>query len=220
MKKVLIGLVVIILVVVAIIATRPAEFKISRSANIGAPADVVFAQVNDFHNWDGWSPWAKLDPAMKTKFEGAQSGTGAMYSWTGNDKVGEGKMTITDSKPTEKVAIKLEFIKPFAATNTATFDIKAAGDKSDVTWSMEGHNNFMAKAFSLFMNMDQLIGKDFEKGLAQMKTVAETESQKRMAEAKAAADKAAADKAAADAAAAAAAAEAQAAAKKPKGKHK
>jgi len=145
-----------------------------RSKSINAPAARVFDPVNDFHKWDSWSPWARLDPAMKKSHEGAPAGVGAAYSWSGNDQVGEGRMTMIESRPNEVIRIKLEFLKPFAATNTAEFSFKADGNQTTVTWSMFGTNNFMAKAFGLFMNMDRLVGGDFEKGLAHLKTVAET----------------------------------------------
>jgi len=173
LKKILIGLGAIIVVFVAIIAMQPSEFRIVRSATISAPAPAVFAQVNDFHNWEKWSPWEKLDPAMKKKYEGAPAGTGAIYSWVGNNEVGEGRMTITESRPNDLIGIKLEFLKPFAATNTTEFTFKPEGDQTVVTWSMFGENNLMSKAFGLFMNMDKMVGGDFEKGLAQMKAVAE-----------------------------------------------
>ena len=174
LKKVLIVLVVIIAALAVIIAMQPADFRVSRSMTIAAPAATVFEQVNDFHKWDGWSPWAKLDPNMKQSHDGAPAGVGASYSWSGNDQVGEGRMTLTESRPSEMIRIKLEFLKPFAATNTAEFSFKPDGNQTTVTWSMFGTNNFMAKAFGLFMNMDQLVGGDFEKGLAQLKAVAET----------------------------------------------
>jgi len=174
LKKVLITLLVIIAALAVIIAMQPAEFRVSRSITIPAPAATVFEQVNDFHKWDAWSPWAKLDPAMKKSHEGAPAGVGAMYSWSGNDQVGEGRMTLTESRPSERIRIKLEFLKSFAATNTAEFDFKADGNQTVVTWSMFGTNNVMAKAFGLFMNMDRLVGGDFEKGLAQLKAVAVT----------------------------------------------
>lgn len=207
LKKILLGLVVAVLALVGFIASRPDEFSLQRSATIPAPPEVAFALVNDFHNWGQWSPWDKLDPNQKTTFDGAPSGTGAKYAWVGNDDVGEGRMTIEESKPNELVRIKLEFIKPFEATNITTFHFKPEGEGVSVTWKMEGHNNFMSKAFDLFMNMDKMVGKDFEKGLASMKTAAEAEVKKRAEEAaKVAAEKAAAEKAAAEAAAAAAAA--------------
>jgi hypothetical protein len=153
---------------------QPTDFRITRSATIPAPVPVVFAQVNDFHNWQGWSPWAKMDPTAKNSYEGAPSGEGAMFSWAGNNKVGEGRMTLLESRPSESIRIKLEFLKPFQATNTAEFEFKPVDDGTLVTWSMSGKNTFMAKAFVLIMNFDKMIGGDFEKGLAAMKSVAET----------------------------------------------
>lgn len=175
--KILIGAAVVILLAVGvlavIVALQPSEFRIERSATIAAPPPAVFAQVNDFHNWEAWSPWAKLDPAAKNSFEGAPAGQGAVFAWAGNSKVGEGRMTITDSRPSELVRIKLEFLKPFAATNTAEFTFKPAGDRTTVTWSMFGHNNFVSRAVFLFVNMDKALGSEFEKGLASMKSAAE-----------------------------------------------
>jgi hypothetical protein len=173
LKKILIALAVIVIVFVAVVALQPSEFRVARTATISAPAPAVFAQVNDFHNWNAWSPWAKLDPAMKQTYEGAPAGTGAISTWTGNKDVGEGRMTITESRPSELVRIKLEFVKPFRATNTAEFTFKPEGDQTIVTWSMAGKNNFMAKAFGLFMNMDKMIGGDFEKALANLKSATE-----------------------------------------------
>ena len=172
-KKILIVLVVIIVILVVVIMLQPATYQVERSTTINAPATVVFAQVNDFHKWNAWSPWAKLDPAMKQTFEGAPAGTGAGYSWVGNNEVGEGRMTITDSHPNDLVKIKLDFLKPFAATSATDFTFTPQGNQTLVKWKMVGENNFMAKAFHLVMNMDKMIGSDFEKGLAQMKAVAE-----------------------------------------------
>ena len=174
LKKVLIALLAILAALAVVIALQPSDFRIVRSTSINAPAATVFEQVTDFHKWDGWSPWAKLDPNMKQSFEGASAGVGASYSWSGNDQVGEGRMTLTESQPNELIRIKLEFLKPFAATNTAEFSFKPDGNQTTVTWSMFGTNNFIAKAFGLLMNMDKLVGADFEKGLAQLKSVAET----------------------------------------------
>jgi len=177
MKKILLGALVVIVLIVAIfcvvVAMQPSTYHIERSATVNAPAAAVFAQVNDFHKWDAWSPWVKLDPALKQSYDGAPSGTGAIYSWTGNDQVGEGRMTITESRPSDLVKIKLEFIKPFAAINATIFTFKPQGNQTAVTWSMDGSSNFVGKAAGLFMNMDKMVGTDFEKGLAQMKTLAE-----------------------------------------------
>jgi hypothetical protein len=172
-KKILIGLAVVVVVLVVFIALQSSTYRVERSATMNAPAPMVFAQVNDFHKWNAWSPWAKLDPAMKQTFEGAPAGTGAVYTWAGNKEVGEGRMAITESHPSDLVKIKLEFLKPFAATSDTTFTFKPEGNQTVVTWTMVGDKNFIAKAFHLFVNMDKMLGGDFEKGLAQMKSVAE-----------------------------------------------
>lgn len=173
LKKILIALLIIVVAFVVVVALQPSEFRVERSTVVAAPGPAVFRQVNDFHNWANWSPWEKRDPAMKRVYEGAPAGTGAVYRWDGNKEVGAGSMTIVESRPSDLVRIKLEFLKPFRATNTAEFTFKPEGDRTAVTWSMTGHNNFMAKAVHLFINIDKMIGDDFERGLAQMKQVAE-----------------------------------------------
>jgi hypothetical protein len=178
LKKILIALAVIVIVFVVIVALQPSEFRVARTAAISAPPPAVFAQVNDFHNWEAWSPWAKLDPAAKNSFEGPSAGIGAIFKWSGNNEVGEGRMTITESRPSDLIKIKLDFTKPFEATNTTEFTFKPEGNQTMVTWSMFGTNNFIAKAFCLFNSMDKMIGGQFEKGLAQMKSVAESASVK------------------------------------------
>jgi hypothetical protein len=170
---VLIGLAAIALVFVVIVALQPGAFRIARSATMSAPAADAFAQVNDFHNWDSWSPWAKIDPAMKQTYAGAPAGTGAIYTWVGNNQVGEGRMTILQSRPSEVIQIQLEFLRPFKATHTAEFTFQPEGNQTTVTWSMSGNRNFLFKAFGLFMNMDRMLGGEFEKGLASMKAVVE-----------------------------------------------
>ena len=176
-KKILLyGIVVIVLIIAifcVVVAMQPTHYTVERSAIINAPAPVVFAQVNDFHKWQAWSPWEKLDPHMKKEFSGAAAGNGAVYSWAGNSDVGEGRMTITDSRPSDLIKIKLEFVKPFTATNATDFTFTPQGNQTNVKWTMSGDNNFVAKAFSMFMNMDKMVGGDFEKGLAQMKTISE-----------------------------------------------
>ncbi len=166
-----------------VVVTRPAKFHVERSATIGAPPDTVFASVNDLHEWSAWSPWEKLDPQMKRTYEGPPSGQGAIYAWSGNDKVGEGRMTIERSEKPQLVGIKLEFIKPWEATNATTFTFSPSPEGTRVTWAMDGNNNFMGKAASLFMDMDKMVGGDFERGLASMKGAAETRARAR-AEAK------------------------------------
>ncbi len=172
--KIVIGVVVVIGVFAVIVAMRPSDFRVERSAVVAAPAPVVFAQVNDLHNWDAWSPFAKLDPAAKQTFEGPRAGTGAALAWAGNKQAGEGRMTITESRPYELIRFRLDFMKPFAVTNTAEFTFTPQGVQTAVTWSMSGRQNFMAKAFCMFMSMDKMVGGEFEKGLAQMKSVAES----------------------------------------------
>jgi hypothetical protein len=175
-RKILIGVAALIVLLVIVILTRPATFHIERSNTMSAPPESAFAQVNDFRAWPAWSPWEKLDPQMKKTFEGPPAGVGAKYAWTGNDKVGEGRMTMEKSEKPSTIGIKLEFLKPFEATNDTTFTFAPAAGGSKVTWAMDGENTFMGKAASLFMDMDKMLGADFEKGLAAMKTAAEAAS--------------------------------------------
>ncbi|MEI6106627.1 MAG: SRPBCC family protein [Opitutae bacterium] len=170
--KILVVLTVIIAVILLVAAAQPAAFRVTRSATIAAPAAVLFAQVNDLHAWQDFSPWAQLDPAMKNTYAGPRAGVGAALAWDGNSKVGQGRMTITESKPNELIRMKLEFIKPMAATNTTEFTFQAEGDRTLVTWSMAGENNFVGKLFCLFMNMDKMVGGDFERGLANLNALA------------------------------------------------
>jgi len=173
-KKIIIALVVIIGSLVIFINKQPSSFKVARSAVIEAEAASVFSQVNNFHSWEQWSPWAKMDPNCKMTYEGPEAGVGASAAWAGNEKVGVGKMTITESKPNEFIKIRLDFEKPFKGTNTAEFTFTEDPSKqTKVTWSMYGKNNFISKAMSLLMNCDQMIGKNFETGLAQLKTLSE-----------------------------------------------
>ncbi len=180
LETILIILAVLAVIVIGFfvfVAMQPSDFRISRSAAMSAPAPTAFAQVNDFHHWDAWSPWAKIDPTMKQTYEGAATGTGAVYSWSGDGKVGQGRMTITESRPSDLILIKLEFMKPFQATNTEEFTFKPDANQTLVTWSMFGRHNFMMKAFGLFMNMDKMLGAEFDKGLASMKSVVEAKPQ-------------------------------------------
>jgi uncharacterized protein YndB with AHSA1/START domain len=169
------AIIVIVLLVgfVAAAQSRPDTFSVTRKAAIAAPAADVFAQVNDLHKWDAWSPWAKLDPNQKSIHSGAQEGVGAALTWSGNSKVGEGTMTITESKPAELIRIKLEFRRPFTATNAVEFTFTPEGGKTLVSWNMSGKNNFMGKAMGLVMNCDDMIGKQYDKGLSQLAAVVE-----------------------------------------------
>jgi hypothetical protein len=175
-KKLLIALAVvagILLILVGVIAMQPADYSVTRSGTINAPKPLVYGLVNNFQNWEGWSPWAKLDPAAKNSFEGPASGTGAVFKWSGNDEVGEGKMTITDAQPTDLIKIKLDFVRPFEDTCNVEFAFKTQGEQTTVSWTMYGHKGFFSKAICMFMDMDKMLGGDFEKGLASMKKLAE-----------------------------------------------
>lgn len=172
LKKILLGVAALFVALVIVIALQPAEFRIERSVSMAAPPEAAHAQVNDFRQWQAWSPWDKMDPSMKRTYGGAPAGVGATYAWSGNNQVGEGKMTIEKSEPTQ-IAIELEFLKPMPATNRATFTFAKTPEGNVTTWAMEGHNSFVGKAFSLVMDMDELVGGDFERGLAAMKAGAE-----------------------------------------------
>ena len=174
LKIALISLAVLVVIFLIVAAMQPSDFRITRSAIFAAPATVVFEQVNDFHKWNAWSPWAKMDPDAKNTFEGPPAGIGSGFRWAGNNKVGEGHMTITDSTPDSRIAIRLEFIKPFAAVNTTEFTFKPEGDQTAVTWTMSGKNSFMAKAVTLVMNCDKMVGGQFEQGLANLRPIVET----------------------------------------------
>jgi hypothetical protein len=177
MKKFLIGFVLFDVLVAIFIATRPSEVRVERSTTIQAPAATVLGVVADFHQWSAWSPWAKLDPAQKEEFSGAASGVGAKYHWKGNDKVGEGRMEITSVTPTQ-VKLALEFLQPFHSLNEVDFTATPAGDGVTFTWGMTAHQDFMGKAFGVFMDMDKMVGKDFERGLSQLKSVSEASARK------------------------------------------
>lgn len=174
-KKILIALVVLIAAFAVFVSMQPSTFRIERSASMPAPPDVVFGLVNDFHKWEAWSPWAKLDPNAKNSFEGPNAGAGAIFKWSGNAEVGEGSMTLTESLPNQKIQIRLDFVKPFKDTSIAEFTFKPEGNQTVVTWSMFGENNFISKAFCLFMDMDKMVGGQFEQGLAAMKAAAEAQ---------------------------------------------
>jgi len=171
--KILIGVAVVVLALAAFVATRPSEFSVSRSATFAAPAPAVFAQVNELKKWEAWSPWAKKDPQAKSSYAGPAAGAGASMSWAGNKEVGEGRMTIVESSANALVRFKLEFFKPFAATNSAEFAFREEGGRTAVTWTMRGQNNFIAKAMCLVFDMDKMVGGDFEAGLAGIKSIVE-----------------------------------------------
>jgi len=173
LKKILIAVVVLIAAVLIYAATRPDSFRVERSATIKAPPEKVFALVNDLKRWDAWSPWEKKDPSMRRSWGDATTGKGASYSWEGNKDVGQGRMEITESVPPSKISIKLEFVKPFEARNAVDFTLQPRGDTTDVTWAIYGPSPYISKLIGIFCNVDSMIGKDFEAGLADLKAVAE-----------------------------------------------
>lgn len=179
MKKILLVVLVILAGLFAYVATRPEAYRITRARAIAVPPEVAFAQVADFHRWEAWSPWGKLDPAMKTTYAGPPGQVGSSYAWTGNDKVGAGRMTIVDEKPGQRVYIRLEFLKPFKSVSTTTFSFLPSAEGTQATWTMEGKNDLMGKAMSAFVDMDKMIGGDFDRGLDQLKAVCEAQARSR-----------------------------------------
>lgn len=172
LKKISMALILAMVVILGLALMQPDSFKVQRSATIKAPPAKVMAYLNDFHQWSLWSPWEKLDPKLQRTFEGPASGKGAVYGWSGNDQVGQGRMEILESAPTQ-LDIKLDFIKPFASSNRAEFVLQPQGDTTVVTWTMTGPSQFITKLMGVFYSMDKMVGKDFEKGLAQLKAAAE-----------------------------------------------
>ena len=172
-KTIAIVIAVLIAAVLVFAATRPDNFRVERSVTIKAPPEKIYPYFDDFNRWAVWSPWERLDPAMKRTFSGPPAGTGAVYAWQGNSKVGEGRMEILESSPSSKLLIKLDFIKPFEGHNTAEYTLVPSGDTTQVTWAMYGPAPFVSKLMGVFVSMDSMIGKDFEAGLANLKAAAE-----------------------------------------------
>jgi uncharacterized protein YndB with AHSA1/START domain len=171
---ILIGVGALLALLCLIAAFRPDKFRVERSAEIAAPPAKVFALLQDFHEWPKWSPWEKLDPHMTRTHSGAAAGVGAKYAWKGDKKVGEGAMEILEAQAPTRLRIKLDFLVPFEAHNLTLFDLSAAGSGTRITWAMEGSQPFLFRLMCLFMSMDKMVGRDFEKGLAAMKSVAES----------------------------------------------
>ncbi|WP_166298947.1 MULTISPECIES: SRPBCC family protein [unclassified Bradyrhizobium] len=162
-----------IAVILILAATKPGTLRVTRAISIDAPAERVFPLINDFHQWTVWSPYENRDPDMKRIYSGAERGHGAVYAWDGNKNVGAGRMEILQSSAPSKIVIKLDFIKPFEGHNTAEFTMLPQGDATSVTWTMYGPAVFMSKVMQVFMNLDRMIGRDFEIGLANLKKLTE-----------------------------------------------
>lgn len=172
-KKILLGLAVALLALAGFIASRPSAFSVQRTVTMKSPPKYIFPNLNSFFRWAEWSPWNDLDPAMKRIYEGPVVGVGSVYAWAGNEKAGEGRMTLEESRKDEFVRVKLELFKPFSATHTTTLTLKPISEGTAVTWALEGHHGFMGKAASLVMDMEAMVGKDFEAGLDRLRMMAE-----------------------------------------------
>lgn len=170
--QIIIALVVVVAAIVIYAATKPDTFHVERSITIKAPPEKIFPLINDLHAWNDWTPYNK-DPAMKKTYSGSDKGVGASYAWQGNKEVGRGTIAITATMPPEKVVLDLHMIEPFEGRNVVQFTLQAAGDSTRVTWGMDGKNNFIVKVMGMFFDMDKMVGKDFEVGLAKLKIVAE-----------------------------------------------
>jgi uncharacterized protein YndB with AHSA1/START domain len=171
--QVISGIVVLIAAILAFAATKPAVFRVQRSINIETSPAKVFALINDFHNWGRWAPQDKEDPTMRRTYAGSPSGNGAISDWDSTGTAGKGRMSIVDSIPDKRIAIKVDFAKPFEAHNNNEFTLEPIGTFTNVTWTMHGTNLYVMKVMSIFTNMDRVVGKHFDKGLANLKTIAE-----------------------------------------------
>lgn len=168
---------VVVLLIAAVLlyaAIKPDTFRIQRATRIKALPEKIFTLIDDFHGWGAWSPYEKKDPAMKRTLSGAASGRGAVYEWQGNKDVGMGRMEITDTSPPSKVILKLDFVKPFEAHNIVEFTLDPSGDCTNVTWAIHGPSPYISRLVGIFLDMDRMIGKDFETGLVNLKTLAES----------------------------------------------
>lgn len=173
--------IIVLFVVAAVLiyaASKPDTFRVQRTTNVAALPEKIFPHINDFHRWPAWSPWEKLDPRMKRIHSGATDGLGAVYEWDGNKDVGTGRSEIVATIPSSRVLIKLDFLKPFEAHNTAEFTLAPHGGSTEVTWAMYGPQPYMAKVMSLFFSMDKMVGGQFEQGLTNLKTLTESEKGK------------------------------------------
>jgi uncharacterized protein YndB with AHSA1/START domain len=173
LRKLLLVVLLLVVVILGLATRQPDTFSVERRLRMAAPPERIFSQINDFHAWDAWSPWAKLDPAMKATYGGAPNGVGAVYDWSGNSEVGSGRMTIKSSTPPSEVTIALDFLTPIESHNVTTFMLTPADGGTDVLWSMKGNADYVTKLMTMFASMDKMVGPDFERGLQQLKAVVE-----------------------------------------------
>jgi uncharacterized protein YndB with AHSA1/START domain len=173
LRTIIIVIVVLVAAVLIYAATRPDTFRVQRTTSIKAPPEKIFPLINDFHNFGAWSPYEKKDPNMKRTLSGATHGKGAVYDWEGDYNVGKGRMEITETSPPSRVTIKLDFVKPFETHNIVEFTLDPQGDSTSVIWAMHGPSPYVAKVMHVFFDMDSMVGKDFETGLANLKAIAE-----------------------------------------------
>lgn len=173
LRKLLLGVVVLIAAVLLLATRQPDTFSVERRIVVNAPPERVFAQINDFHAWEAWSPWAKLDPAMQATYSGAAQGVGAVYEWRGNSDVGEGRMAIKSATAPSEVMIALDFLTPFESHNVTTFMLTPTESGTEVIWTMKGNAEYVTKLMTMFVSMDKMVGPDFSRGLEQLKAVVE-----------------------------------------------
>lgn len=173
MKTFLLFALVAVIALLLYINSRPGQFRIERHITINAQPDVIFAQLQNFHHWSSWSPWEKLDQQLQREFSGAESGRGAIYSWSGNNKIGAGRMEILEATGNHQLLIQLDFFRPMKAHNSAHFTLLPQGESTQLSWAMEGKQPFLGKLMGLFMDIDKMVGKDFEAGLQNLKAICE-----------------------------------------------
>ena len=172
-KTIALSIVVLLAALLIYAATKPDSFRIERTVAIKAPPEKLFALINDFHQWDSWSPWEKIDPALQRTYSGAASGKGAVYEWNGNKDIGQGRMEIVESSPSSKILLNLDFVTPFEAHNVVEFSLSADGDSTTVTQAMYGPSPYISKLMTIFFSMEKIVGDKYEEGLDNLKKLAE-----------------------------------------------
>ena len=173
LKIIVIAILLLVAGLLIYAATKPDAFRIERSTTIKAPPEKVFALINDFHQWEAWSPWEKIDPAIKRTYRGPGSGAGAVYEWAGNKDIGQGRMEIVESTAASKISLKLDFVTPFEAHNFVDFTLLPQGDGTKVTQAMYGPSPYISKLMTIFFSMEKMVGSKYEEGLANLKSLAE-----------------------------------------------